>query len=75
MTESQHSYVGPLNCPTKACCCKSICWMLEGVSFQYLVACKHLAADCRRENETLHLIHEDTMLFDCNLFFFRQHFP
>ena len=68
MTESQYSYMWPLNCPTKACCCKSMCWMLERVSFLYLVPRKHLATDRRRENETLHLIHEDTMLFGCNLF-------
>ena len=68
MAESQYSFVGPLNCPTKACCCRSMCWMLEGVSFLYLVPRKHLAADRRRENETLHLIHDDTMLFGCSFF-------
>ena len=60
MPESQYSFVGPLNCPTNACCCKSMCWMLEGVSFLYLVPREQFAADCRRENETL--------LFGCNLF-------
>ena len=67
MAESQYSFVG-LNCDTKACCCKSMCWMLEGVSFLYLAPRKHLAADRRRENETLHLIHDDTMLFGWSLF-------
>ena len=67
MNESQSSYVGPLNCLTKSCCCKSMCWMLEGVSFLYLVPRKHLVADCRGENETLHLIHEDAMLLGCSL--------
>ena len=68
MAESQYSFVGPLNCPTKAWCCKSMCWMLEGVSFLYLVPRKHLATDRRKENETLHLIHDDTMLFGWRLF-------
>ena len=45
-----------------------MCWILEGVYFPYLVPRKHLAADCRRENEAVHLIHEDTMLFGCSLF-------
>ena len=68
MDESQYSYVGPLNCPTIKCCCKSMCWMLEGVSFLYLVPRKHLATDRRRENETLHPLHDDTRLFSCSHF-------
>ena len=63
----QYSYVESLNCPSKNCCCRSVYCMLVRASFLYHVSLKHLTANRRRENDTLHLTHEDTMLLGCNL--------